>query len=88
MTDWKPVEGGWMAAPDPDEDTADVMFETLDGEPVGVARCDLDYFGNVDEALLPPEIADLMDVVPLRGWHKPPGLKGRQERLQGRAAVL
>jgi len=60
-----------MSSPTPDEDTVDVLFETLDGEPVTAARCDVDYFGNIDEALVPQEIRDLSEIVPLRAWWKP-----------------
>jgi hypothetical protein len=66
---WEPVTGadgaalGWTQAPDPvsgryPEDTVDVILETADGDPVAMARLDVDWFGEIDESQVPQEIID------------------------------
>lgn len=66
---WEPVTGadgavlGWMQAPDPvtgryDGDFVSVALETADGELVAMADLDVDYWGNIDESLVPQEIID------------------------------
>lgn len=62
-TDWTPVTGGWVQAPDPvtgkyPGDTADVVLETAGGDPVAMAKLDVDYFGEIDEDLVPQELID------------------------------
>jgi hypothetical protein len=69
MTDWTPVTNaagevvGWTQAPDPvtgkyPEDTVDVMLETKDGDPVAMAKLDVDYSGEIDDDLVPEELID------------------------------
>jgi hypothetical protein len=60
---WQPVNGGWMQAPDPatgryPEDTVDVVLVTKDGDPAAMARLDVDYFGEIDDALVPEELSE------------------------------
>jgi hypothetical protein len=66
---WEPVTDGsgavlgWTQAPDPvsgkyPEDTVDVILETAGGDPVAMARLDVDYFGEIDDSLVPQELTD------------------------------
>ena len=60
---WQEVPGGWMQPPDPatgkyDGDTVDVVLETRDGDPVAMAKLDVDYFGEIDDGLVPQELID------------------------------
>jgi hypothetical protein len=67
-TGWQPVTNasgkvvGWTMPPGPDgrypEDTVDVMLETKDGDPVAMAKLDVDYFGEIDKAMVPQELID------------------------------
>jgi hypothetical protein len=34
------------------------MLETADGDPVAMANLDVDYFGEIDEDLVPQELID------------------------------
>jgi hypothetical protein len=69
MPEWTPVTGaagkvaGWMQPPDPvtgkyPEDTVPVILETCDGDPVAMANLDVDYFGEIDDDLVPQELID------------------------------
>jgi hypothetical protein len=69
MTDWTPVTAadgavlGWTQAPDPvsgkyPEDTVDVFLETAGGDLVAMAKLDVDYFGEIDDDLVPQELRD------------------------------
>jgi hypothetical protein len=67
--EWQPVTDaagkvlGWTQAPDPAMgkylgDTVAVVLETRDGDPVAMAELDVDYFGEIDEDLVPQELID------------------------------
>lgn len=69
MTGWTPVTDaagevlGWMAPADVetgkyDGDTVPVVLETADGDPVAMANLDVDYFGEIDDSLVPQELID------------------------------
>jgi hypothetical protein len=52
---------GWMQAPDPvtgkyDGDTVPVVLSTAAGDPVAMTNLDTDYFGAIDESLVPDEL--------------------------------
>jgi hypothetical protein len=60
---WTPVHGGWMQPPDPatgryDGDTVPTVLTTADGDPVAMTNLDVDYFGAIDESLVPGELID------------------------------
>jgi hypothetical protein len=60
---WQEVPGGWMKAPDPrsgkyDGDTVPVVLETADGDLVAMTNLDVDYFGEIDDDLVPQELID------------------------------
>jgi hypothetical protein len=58
MADWQPVTGGWMSEPDREEDTVPVVLTDRWGDPVAMTRLDVDYFGEIDDALVPDELID------------------------------
>jgi hypothetical protein len=69
MPDMTPVTGpdgtvlGWMQPPDPatgkyDGDTVPAVLTTADGDPVAMTNLDTDYFGAIDEDLVPQELID------------------------------
>ena len=58
MSGWTEVPGGWMAEPDREEDTIPVVLTTRDGDLVGMTRLDVDWFGEIDDALVPQELRD------------------------------
>jgi hypothetical protein len=56
------MAGEWQA-PDPmtgkyPGDTVDVFLETADGELVAMAKLDVDYFGEIEDELVPQELID------------------------------
>jgi hypothetical protein len=66
---WQPVTApdgtvaGWMIPPDPvtgkhPGDTVAVVLETADGDPVAMADLDVDWWGEIDESLVPQELID------------------------------
>jgi hypothetical protein len=59
---WTPVPGGWMQAPGPagryPGDAVAVVLETRDGDPVAMAELDVDWFGAIDDGLVPAELTD------------------------------
>ena len=75
--EWQPVTGGWMQAPGPDgkypEDTRPVVLCRPDGEPVAMATLDVDYFGEIDDDLIPGELLDLAETLSLTAhyWDDP-----------------
>jgi hypothetical protein len=50
----------WMEPPGPDGrhpgDTREFLITDARGHPVGVARLDVDYWGCIDDALVPPDL--------------------------------
>jgi hypothetical protein len=54
------METGWMVPPGPDGkhpgDTKEFLITDNRGQPVGVATLDVDYFGDIDDSLVPAEL--------------------------------
>jgi hypothetical protein len=75
---WMPVTGGWMKAPDPvtgkyDGDTVPVVLSGADGDPVAMTNLDVDYFGQIDDGMIPGELLDLAETLGLTAhyWDDP-----------------
>jgi hypothetical protein len=72
-----PVNGGWMQAPGPDGkypgDTVPVVLCGADGDPVAMTNLDVDYFGQIDDAMIPGELLDLAETLGLTAhyWDEP-----------------
>lgn len=63
---WQEVPGGWMQAPGPDgkypEDARPVVLCSADGDPLAMTNLDVDYFGQIDPGMIPPELDDIPDL--------------------------
>lgn len=64
--EWHEVHGGWWQEPGPDGrydgDTKPVVLCTADGDPLAMTNLDVDVFGEIDPAMIPPELDDIPDL--------------------------